>query len=217
MNNTRSQYLILVATTATCIILYAIRIKWTGSFNYGFLLWNLLLAWVPLYFSRLLLRRNNFDSKHYSIVLFLAWLVFFPNAPYIISDFVHLKPKLGIPLWFDILLLMSFAWNGLILGILSLLDIHHVLLKYLSPTASWVSITSILFLSGYGIYLGRFIRLNSWDIVAEPFQVFQKITQNLADPLSLPRIIGVTLGFGLFLLFSYSTIYFIKTNHETTK
>jgi uncharacterized membrane protein len=208
------QQLMMAGMTIICLVLSSIRIKWTGSITYGFLIWNLFLAWMPLLFSQVLLHHIATAKKWKSILLFSAWLAFFPNAPYIISDFMHLAPKNNIPLWFDILLLISFAWTGLILGILSLLDVHEALLNYLSSKTTWLAMICILFLSAYGIYLGRFIRLNSWEVATDPLYVLKQIFYSISNPASLPRVLGVTLGFGIFLVSTYSTIYFLKSNKE---
>ena len=204
----------LAISSGICVILLLIRFQISGNFNYRFLIWNLILAWIPLFFSQYLLYQEQFVKNLKTYIFFFSWLVFFPNAPYIVTDFIHLRPKFGVPLWFDLLLITSFVWNGLILGFASLIDIHSLLLKVYSVKKSWSIIISILFLSGYGIYLGRFERLNSWDIVVHPFRLIHHLLANFADPAVFSKIIGVTFGFGIFLIFSYLSIYFISSKYE---
>lgn len=217
MNNIQQRNILLAATSLICITLLIGRICIYSSFNYIFLIWNLFLAWIPLYFSEKLSHYEK-ENKNWMIVpLFFSWLVFFPNAPYIITDLFHLKPHSHVPVWFDLILIISFAWNGLLLGFISLMEVHKTLLKMYSNKISWLIVVSILFLSGYGIYLGRFERWNSWDIVTHPFRLFSHMFENFFDPDVLPRLMGVTLSFGLFLSIGYMTIYFLSNKYEEAK
>ena len=207
----------LAISSSICVILLLIRFQISDNYNYRFLVWNLILAWIPLFISQYLYYKEKLVQNWRSNLIFLSWLVFFPNAPYIVTDFIHLRPKIGVPLWFDLLLIISFVWNGLLLGFVSLIDIHSILLKIYSVKKSWAIIISILFLSGYGIYLGRFERLNSWDIIVHPFRLIHHLFSNLTDPEILQRIIGVTFGFGIFLVISYLSIYLISSKYERVK
>lgn len=217
MTNIQQRNILLGATSAICISLLIGRICIYSSFNYIFLVWNLFLAWIPLFFSSKLICYTKENKNGFTWILFFSWLVFFPNAPYIITDLFHLKPKSSVPVWFDLILLISFAWNGMLLGFISLMEIHQTLLKLFSPKKSWIFIILILFLSGYGIYLGRFERWNSWDIVTHPFRLLSRMFGNFADPEVLPRLMGVTLSFGVFLIISYVTIYFLSNKHEQSR
>lgn len=217
MNNIKQRNILLGITSIICISLLIGRLYISSSTCYIFLIWNLFLAWIPLYFSQKLSDVPSERKNWKILVLFLSWLVFFPNAPYIITDLFHLVPKRNVPLWYDLVLIMSFAWNGLLLGFVSLMEIHQALLKMFSVKSTWAIIGSILLLSGYGIYLGRFERWNSWDIITHPFRLVRHIFLNFQDPEALPRIIGVTFSFGVFLMISYATIYFLSNKHEATK
>jgi uncharacterized membrane protein len=209
--------LFLAISSSICVILLIIRFQISDNHNYRFLIWNLILAWIPLFISQYLFYKEKIIQNWRTYIVFLSWLIFFPNAPYIVTDFIHLRPKIGVPLWFDLLLIISFVWNGLLLGFASLLDIHCILLKIYTVKKSWCIIISILFLSSYGIYLGRFERLNSWDIIVHPYRLFHHLFSNLTDLDILQRIIGVTFGFGLFLIFSYLSIYLVNSNYEKVK
>ncbi len=203
--------------SVVCCILLAGRIYYSSSIFYSFLIWNLVLAWIPLILSYSIVKADNL-GKHKMITgsLFFAWVLFLPNSPYIITDLFHLKHIQNIPLWYDLVLIMSFAWNGLMIGFVSLLEIQRFLNKKYSRKISWATIISMLFLSGFGIYLGRFERWNSWDIVTNPIALFIDILDKFLDPFSHPRTIGVTLFFSSFLVVSYLTLFtLIKSkSHE---
>lgn len=136
----------------------------------------------------------------------MIWFVFFPNAPYIVTDFIHLKQKIGIPIWYDIVLILSFTWSGLLLAYLSLRDFHHYFLLFYSKKKVWSYIIIYNFIVGYGIYLGRFERVNSWDLFTHPFRLIHHLVANLFNEHFF-LISGVTLLFGLFLSVFYFTIY----------
>ncbi|HEY4672272.1 MAG TPA: DUF1361 domain-containing protein, partial [Gemmatimonadaceae bacterium] len=93
------------------------RFARSGSLALGFLAWNLFLAAVPAVAAWLFARAMGKNSSTIErIVWFVVWLVFLPNAPYIITDFVHLIPRPEMPFWYDTALLVSCAGTGLLLG-----------------------------------------------------------------------------------------------------
>lgn len=214
MKNNSSHYVLLGLTSLLCILLLVFRFYISENFNYRFLIWNLILAWIPLFFSHKIKYENNQKNKWYMLILCVSWLVFFPNAPYIITDLIHLKPKPGIPLWFDLLLIITFVWNGLLIGFISLMQIHQTILTKFSQKNCWGIISFILLLSGYGIYLGRFQRLNSWYIITHPFSLFSQIVRNFQSYDNLIRTFSVTFSFGIFLMISYATIYYLSSSQE---
>lgn len=224
MTYPQKRYLLLAITSTACIFLLSGRIYVSGNLNFLFLVWNLILAWIPLYFShkfKLSFQKNISSESTISAigkfrigVLFLSWLAFFPNAPYILTDLIHLKQKSGVPLWFDLILLISFAWNGLLIGFISLMEIHHSLLSRFSKKRSWGIVSGILLLSGYGIYLGRFERWNSWDLLRHPFRLMRQTIENFQDQEILLRSLGVTFSFALFLIISYGTVYFLSSKER---
>lgn len=214
MNYIQKRYILLAITSTACVFLLAGRIYVSGNLNFTFLIWNLLLAWIPLYFSHKFKRSFGMKKHLFSGFLFLCWLVIFPNAPYIITDLVHLEQKEGVPLWFDLILLVSFAWNGLLTGFISLMEVHQAFLTRFSQKISWGLISGILFLSAYGVYLGRFERWNSWDILTHPFSLVYRMIDNFQHLDTLMRSMGVTFCFGLFLMISYGTLYFLSSTKE---
>src|SRR5687767_13354522 len=110
------------------IFLLALRICYTGKPVYIFLASNLFLAWLPFMISNRLSSSQKLRNWQ-SYCLLSLWLLFFPNAPYIITDFLHLKERDPVPLWYDVLLLFSASFNGLMLGFLSVQNIDKTLVE----------------------------------------------------------------------------------------
>ncbi len=171
---------------------------------YGFLCWNLFLAWIP-WFAGQAFRAAS--QRRASAVLqlgwFALWLLFLPNAPYIATDLLHLAPRPSVPLWYDLALLLSFAGTGLLLGYVSIIDVQTAVEERFSRGMGWGVAAGSLFLSGFGIYLGRFLRWNSWEVLTEPAGLFRDISDRLLNPTSHPRAYAVTLILGSSLLLGY--------------
>lgn len=134
------------------------------------------------------------------------WLLFFPNAPYILTDLFHLRHREGAPLWFDLLLILSFAWTGLMLGYVSLVDIQQVVSRTYNKITGWLFAVAALMLSGFGIYLGRFERWNSWDVISNPKGLAKDILLPIINPLGNLRVWGISAAFAIFLIVGYFTI-----------
>ena len=200
----------VIACTAS-VVLLTIVLLFTRQFFYLYLIWNLFLAWVPLYIACFL---EFTKAKWKVLTLIAAWLVFFPNAPYIITDLVHLGQNHKVPFWADALLLFSFGWSGLILGIISLLKVHAAINRYLTPVLSWVVMSGFIALSGFGIYLGRVERYNSWDIIANPFGLLKDVVTIITHPADYPTSIIITMAFFLFLLTAYTSVYLLFTKQK---
>jgi uncharacterized membrane protein len=197
----------LAVSSALSIMLVFARIQWSGSIMYVFLIWNLFLAWIPFLTAHFLRESCEQKSSAYiKLFLFLLWLIFFPNSPYMITDLFHLNKKIGIPLWFDLVLILSFAWNGLLLGFASLIEVQRFLESFLSKKIVMFFISFLMVLCSFGIYLGRYPRWNSWDILSNPVSLFGDIYNMLIHPLDNTRMIGVTFFFSLFLLLSFWTL-----------
>lgn len=197
-------------TSSLCFVLLVCRIYFSSSFYYGFLLWNLFLAWIPLLLSHAIVKQNFLSNPKIIIyLLFAAWLLFFPNAPYILTDLFHLRKTQNIPLWYDLVLIISFAWNGLMLGFVSLLEIQKFLNEKYAPQISWLIVIVVLVLSGFGIYLGRYERWNSWDILTNPVSLSLNIIDSVVNPFAHPKTIGVTVLFSAFLIINYLTLFIL--------
>lgn len=137
-----------------------------------------------------------------------------PNSPYIVTDLFHLKHQASMPLWFDTLLVFSFAANGLLLFYDVLLKMHRFLENQLSKIWAILGIIAIIFLNGFGIYLGRFLRFNSWDIVANPFGLISEIADRFIHPFSHSRTWGVTLSYGMLFLVGYVMVLILSRERK---
>lgn len=185
------------------IVLLAMRVAFTGSIVYAFLVWNLFLAAVPVLFSSMALSLGRSGRVWLACGMLVPWLLFFPNAPYILTDLLHLKPRGEVPLWYDMMLLLSFALNGLFIAFLSLRQVELLLKAMFSVRVARVAPVVVLFLAGYGIYLGRFLRLNSWEVMTAPRAVGHSMLGHMLDPFAHPRAWVVTFMVGLMLLMGY--------------
>lgn len=192
----------ICASVLSSLLLLAGRVAFTGTLTYAFLAWNLFLALVPFLISRWLTRNPLLHLWALTGAL-VTWAAFFPNAPYIFTDFVHLRHRAGVPFWFDLSLLSFFAWNGIMLGFISLVQVQEVVTRRAGWLWGWVLALGMLASSGFGVYLGRFLRWNSWDLVRSPFALAADVAESLAHPFTQPRAWGVTLTFALFLTLGY--------------
>jgi uncharacterized membrane protein len=213
---TQSLYPILLSTILA-VAFYVGRVFYAGIWwHYSNLVWNLFLAWIPYLFSLLaavLFRR--YPRKWWLLLLPGGlWLIFFPNAPYIVTDFLHLEYRPPVPLWYDIGLLATFAWTGCFLAIASLRTMQFLVRHYLGRFLSWVFVAGALGLSGLGIYLGRFGRFNSWDLLFQPQDVLKDILVRVFNPFNNLRFFGFTLMFTAFLLVLYLMFTSIRRMDE---
>lgn len=201
---------LLVAATAISLVLEFAHGKLSGTDTYRFLPFNLGLAWIP-YLAALVAsaaRRNRVTFFLVMPISTLIWLAFFPNAPYLLTDFQHLADmESGSPLWYDVILLIWFAWTGLLLGINSLYLMQEIVTRTLNPIAGWVFAIGATTLSSIGVYLGRFLRWNSWDLLQDPLPIARDMYGIVRHPiLNLPTY-GFTILFTLLFLFIYLTIH----------
>lgn len=166
------------------VALTALRIMYTGQWMFAWLSWNLFLAIVPYLISRFAITNTSFtNSKWKFILLFIAWLLFIPNSFYIITDLFHLEIRVGIPLWFDLALILSFAWNGILLGVLSIRQMEKIMQLKFPSIGEWQFVYPMMLLNAFGIYIGRYLRYNSWDVIANPFQLTNDLLYLLLHPV----------------------------------
>ena len=179
------------------------RISITGQLNFIFLVWNLFLAYIPFGISTLMeLKKRDIDHWQFWVIAPI-WLLFFPNAFYILTDLFHLHKIAGMPEWFDLLLILTFAISGLLLGLFSLRSMHKIVEKLHSK---WVGITyviSSIILGSFGVYLGRFERYNSWDIFRMPLEITKEIANRILYPTEHPSTWGLTIGLSCLLAILY--------------
>lgn len=184
------------------IILLMIRMKLTHSFFYLFLVWNLFLAVIPFAITTYLVSLPKLN-KFGLLVWFSVWLLFLPNAPYIVTDLIHLQLSSPPIIWLDILIVSMFAGNGLLLFYLSILDMKDILKPFLKDRLLNYCIIFILFLSSFGVYLGRFLRYNSWEILSHPKYLITDVLSIAIQPYANKQAWLFTLLFGSFLIVGF--------------
>lgn len=204
--------LLLVFMTLFCLSLSLFRYYISETKVFFFLNWNLFLAWIPLFLSTFILA-FNIKSKISLALIIIVWILFFPNSPYILTDLFHLKARNTIPIWYDLIVILSYAWTGLICGFLSLIDIEKLLSGYSKQRIINGVVILFLFMSSFGVYLGRFLRWNSWDILNNPFGLFNDIVVRFIYPMEYTKTWGVTLLMGIMLNFMYFTFKLIRNNN----
>jgi uncharacterized membrane protein len=204
-----AMFIMLGAATVISAVSWRVRFEHTGSTRYAFLLWNLFLAWIPFaiaYFAYGMALRRKWISVVIPAVAFL-WLIFFPNAPYILTDFQHLAyhGTQDPPVWYDVMMLFWFALTGLMLGIVSLFLMQEIIRRAFGRRVGWAFVAVVTGLSSAGVYMGRFLRWNSWDILRNPAGIAARSIAHVQDP-SLQSIGFISL-FGALFLFLYITLY----------
>lgn len=208
----------LVFASVVAIGVYIVRLYISRSLNYSNLVWNLILAWIPYLISlgATVFERTILKRRWWGIIPLLpftaAWLLFFPNAPYLLTDFYHLGHRPPLPLWFDIGLISMFAFSGCFLAIASLRSMQFIFRAYTGQFLSWVMITAAIATSAVGVYLGRFGRWNSWDIFTSPRTILKEILLPAVSPGKNLGFVGFTLMFTALLLVLY--VMFVSFNQR---
>jgi uncharacterized membrane protein len=185
------------------------RMAWTGNFHFAFLVWNLFLAWLPLIFAVLACEhyRNGEKQSWRFAGLAGAWLLFFPNAPYIFTDVIHLLYGRYQHFWVDLTLILLCAFTGLVLGFVSLYLMQSIVRRIYGWAAGWFFVAGVAGLSSFGIYLGRFLRFNSWDVLVKPVKLYDGINRWAADPLANANTFAFPILFATFLFITYVLLH----------
>lgn len=181
------------------------RIMYSGSFRFIFLLWNLFLAWIPYKISLYLSLEKNIQKWQAGFLL-AGWLLFFPNALYIVTDLIHLNGRSKVPIWYDAVLLFTSAIAGLLMAFASLYKVELFFVKQISRSATNKLIVLCLFVGSFGVYLGRFLRWNSWDIITNPLDLGKEIAVRFFFPVEYYHTWAITLLFTSFFSLLYFTI-----------
>lgn len=191
-----------------CVVLFVGRV-WgsSGSWRYAFLFWNLFLAWLPLLFAWLLAKQLKVHRwlSWQALLLTALWLGFLPNSFYMTTDLIHLQSTGEVSLLFDLVLLMSFVWNSILLGFTSLYLVHRQLLKRLETNAAHTVVGVVLLLCSFAIYLGRYLRWSTWDVLINPAGILFDISDRFISPRAHPHTFTTTATF--FLL--YGSMYIV--------
>ncbi|MFD2602933.1 DUF1361 domain-containing protein [Flavobacterium suzhouense] len=212
LTKTFSRHYILFALAAFCIALLLLRAKITQSIFFFFLIWNLFLAYTPLAITSLMRQQSYLMKKWYWFTpALLLWLVLLPNAPYIITDFIHLKKETNVPVWFEILLIASFSTCGMLFGLASMKDMFTMILKRTTERIAWIALAIVSILCGFGMYVGRFLRYNTWNILQKPYALTVDILCSLTNVETCKPAWGITLGFGILMFLLFNLYHTPKT------
>ncbi len=213
------------------LLLLMVRIAVSNRLHYIFLPWNLCLAFIPLWISthKLQVTKRNDSTirlpyfnkfKQWVVfkkisqlkmtigdsIWFVAWLLFLPNAPYIITDLTHLTERAPIPYYFDIVLVFMSAVNGLIFFFVSVAQVEHWWYNQFSKTTVGWFYFIAFGLCSFGIYLGRYGRFNSWNVVTNPSTLVSEILERIVMPFEHPRTWAVTFLFTIMLFLLYKLV-----------
>jgi uncharacterized membrane protein len=196
---TEMDRLLTLSMVFSCLLVGA-RMLHTGRITFLSMVWNLFLAYVPYFITTCLSRRPQWVTRKPLFTLFfIAWLLFIPNSFYIITDLFHLGDHSGAgltgktalsrandrqaPQWLDLALIFSFAWNGLLLGVLSVRQMEKIMEPFLPARHDIFFLYPVMWLNALGVYTGRYLRYNSWDVITNPFQLFWDIAGMITHPL----------------------------------
>lgn len=196
----------LFVASLFCVAVVEVRNHYAHDTFFRFLDWNLFLAWIPVGLAFFVYESAHAGHRVAAAALGVVWLLFFPNAPYMLTDFIHLRESPSTPLWYDGLMLSAFAWTSLVLGFLSLYLMQVVWRRAAGPIVAWAGVVATLALGSVGVYIGRFIHFNSWDALLHPRRVAHVIDAHLASPLHL-RLVGALLVLTACLTAAYAVFY----------
>jgi len=198
---------LLLRSMSFCFLLLLARMTYTDSSKFAFLVWNLFLAFVPFCISQQLYKKPNWlAAKWKQVITWLVWLVFIPNTFYVITDLFHLYDSAAVPQWYDLLLIFSFAWNALLLGIVSVRQMEKLATAIIPSRLDYAFIYPLMFLNALGVYIGRFLRYNSWDVISNPFDLMGDMLRMLLHPLHYKAAWGMIMTYSIFLSLLYFTV-----------
>jgi uncharacterized membrane protein len=198
-----------LAALSLCVVaLIAFRVAYTHAVTHADITWNLFLAWVPFVISLAVYdRARRGDSKTKLAPAAAIWLLFLPNAPYIVTDLRHIRGNAGVPGLYDALLLAGAGATGLLLGLVSLLLMHDVARRLVGAAAAWSGVAVVIVLSSFGVYVGRVERWNSWDVFVRPESLLGQLARAAVDPLAHPKPLALMFVFACFLSACYLAFY----------
>ena len=199
---------LLMLSVLFSLLLLGARMLYSNDINFIFLAWNLFLAFIPYVISKWLSNHPLWiASKWKFATFFLAWLLFIPNAFYIITDLFHIYHHSSrVPVWFNLLLILSFAWNGLIMGVLSVRQMEKIMQSLWGRKHEWLFLYPIMWLIALGVFIGRYLRFNSWDIITNPLSLIASIADILIHPVVYKNAWGMILCYSVFMTLLYLMI-----------
>lgn len=207
MKKTSSLHQLIIYFLIFILAMLSLRFYYTQSLQFAFLVWNIFLAYIPFAIAQYLSLQYLSKKKNWVFYIGMGlWLLFFPNALYIVTDLMHLQLTTTVPKWFDVIVLFSSGLLGLLFAFVSLYMIEQLIKPVFSTIGIKLVIFLILLSASFGVYLGRFLRWNSWDIINNPFTLLKDIFYRIALPQYHMRTWGVTIIFGVLFYLIYSTI-----------
>jgi uncharacterized membrane protein len=200
----RAALRVLATASLFGVALVLVRFAWAGTVDYANLIWNLVLAWVPLLLALHAYDRHRRGARGPMLAVTLGlWLIFLPNAPYLVTDFRLLRKYTDLPFWFDVTMLTTFAWTALVLGFVSVYLVQAIAVREAGARAGRALVVAVFAASSFGIYLGRELRWNSWDLLVQPPAVAADVVRHLGSP----ELIGTTVLMTAFLTLAYAMLY----------
>ena len=171
-------------------------------FLHHWLVWNVFLAMLPPLFAWLFMRCR---IKGLRAALSVMWCLFFPNAPYLVTDLIHIAhlsfstrgEELALYPWLTLMQVGISLFLATTMGLWSLSVVHRALQRRCGSVLGWMAVGLICAASGYAVYLGRFLRLNSWDVL-QPIRLLRHMLQ-FTNGFAL----GFSAAFGAYILCTY--------------
>jgi len=194
--------LILALLSVFSIILSITRVFFTNKIMFLFMFWNLFLAFIPWFIASIIYYKK-YSNKYLLTFLIILWLLFFPNAPYVLTDILHLGKGSSVPRWYDLILLLSYGFTGMLYGFISLYIIEELMKHIYKIRFTGLISFVLIYISCFGIYLGRFLRWNSWDVLTNPNEIIVDIFSRITNPFDYPTTWVFTLLFGTLMNLIY--------------
>lgn len=189
------------------VVFFAVRVLYSDSFLHRFLMWNLFLAWIPLLCAMGMAVMHARRAAWWQyLVPSVIWLLFFPNAAYLVTDLYNLTDMPPVPYWFDIGFFATLAWTGLLLAVAALQIVQRMVRQSFGVVWSWGVVLVVVGLNGVGIYLGRFLRWNSWDVLTDPLAVLQDAIMPFLHPVAYRVPVAVIVVFSTMLFVFYVSV-----------
>jgi uncharacterized membrane protein len=206
-------------SSALSVGLFAARVVRTQSVIHIFLIWNLFLAWLPMWCALGAYNLYKRESRRGWLLVLgcaLMWLLFMPNAPYLVTDIVNLSYQRNMLFWYDVVMFAAFAWTGVFLGLVSLFLMQEIVRKTTGRLVSWLFAFGVLGLSSFGIYLGRFLRWNSWDVFSNPVSLLTDIAAAMRHPIANPQAYIFSMVFTVFIVSTYLMLMALMNFRQET-
>lgn len=200
--------LFLLATVVSAGFFFVGALR-NSSMEFWYLMWNLLLAWVPFGLSlwlRKLLRTQSW-ANWLPLVVTAVWLGFLPNTFYMLTDYIHLQDVPRVDQIYDVAMFTALIATGVSLGFASLAIVHIELRRRLSATSAWRVVALILFLTSFAIYVGRDLRWNTWDIITSPAGILFDISERIINPTAHSQTFVITATYFVLLGVCYYCLW----------